>query len=96
MRVLYRSQVFSFAGPASACSTTMSSPDSHASGSGQEPPRTWSCDTLIRGCSFLAQQQALQDQKMTAQDALAAILLNIDAVVYMHVMLHCMLYPYNM
>ena len=36
------------------------------------PSRTWSCDTLLRASSFLADQQAQHKGKLTGADALAA------------------------
>ena len=36
------------------------------------PSRAWSCDTLLRGSSFLADQQAKHAGKLKAQDAIAA------------------------
>ena len=39
--------------------------------SSQVISRMWSCETLLRGSSFLAEQQSLQ-QNMTAEDVIAA------------------------
>ena len=36
------------------------------------PSRAWSCETLLRGSSFLADQQAKHAGKLKAQDAIAA------------------------